>query len=58
MEACVLGFVDDSRPTAAQLFENPIVGDSAPEERVGERPNSAILGCAPEASQRTYELRI
>jgi hypothetical protein len=41
----VLGLVDDTHASAAELFDDAVVRDGLTDERVGLRHSAAILGC-------------
>src|SRR5208282_894548 len=41
----VFGFIDDPHAAAAKLFEDAVVRDGPPNERVRGRHSPAILGC-------------
>ncbi len=44
LETDVLGFVHHAHPATAQFFQDAVVRDGLPEERVGFRHSAVILG--------------
>jgi hypothetical protein len=46
MEARVLGFVNDTHPAAPEFFEDAVMRNGLPDQRLGVGHLALILGCA------------
>jgi len=55
MRTGIFGLVDHAHAALTEFFENAVVRDRLPEERVGVRHSAVILGCVSKVSRRSGE---